>query len=81
MTIHTYDVWITEPYPDIDPATGAPFWGRWTWDAQYSCEDARAARGWAHEYARYLRRTYPCSYVGVTPAGRMPLPLASQRFF
>lgn len=50
----------------------------WRWDADYSCKDdpdGINARASAHEYARYLRKTYPCAYVAVLPAGKQPLPI------
>lgn len=86
-TIHEYWVWITEPSPDDNPATGAPYWGAWIFDARYSCKEEwpgddgarRCASQRAHQYARFLRNTYPCSYVAVTPAGRQPLPIGGNR--
>lgn len=60
-----YTVWITEP----------PNWD-WVADADFTCSDdpdGKGARQSAHEYARYLRATYHCSYVAVRPAGSVPL--------
>jgi len=53
---------------------------RWTWDGSYARDDdpdGRGARAAAHEYARYLRSTYPCAFVAVRPAGKPPLPIAN----
>ena len=63
----SYDAWIAEP-------------DSWAWchDARFSCEDdptGAGARRSAHEYARYLRRTYHCAYVAVRPANCKPLPV------
>lgn len=63
----TYCVWITEP-PDWD----------WVFDGSFTCSDdpdGAGARQSAHEYARYLRATYHCSYVAVRPAGKCPPPI------
>ena len=52
----------------------------WIWDCSYTCDDdpdGRGARAAAHEYARYLRSTYPCAFVAVRPAGKPPLPIAN----
>ena len=73
-------------FPVINPATGDPFYGRWVHDAFFTGKGGREARYFAsrgaHEYARYLRKTYPCSYVGVTEVrdglARMPMPIGSQ---
>ena len=37
-------------------------------------DDARAALA-AHDHARQLRQTHPCSYVAVRQAGQPPLPI------
>jgi len=53
---------------------------RWPWihDSNYTCDDdpdGRGARAAAHEYARYLRKTYPCAFVAVRSTGKPPLPI------
>ena len=61
----TYAVWIAEP----------PQW-QWVHDQDFTCDDdpdGAGARASAHQYARYLRNTYPCAYVAVRPAGQQPL--------
>jgi hypothetical protein len=63
----SYDIWIAEP-------------DKWEWcfDHRFTCEDdpdGKEARQSAHEHARYLRKTYPCAYVAVRPAGKAPLPV------
>jgi len=72
------DVWIAED-GGIHEYTGA-IWPSWAWrhDARFTCEDdptGAGARRSAHEYARYLRRTYHCAYVAVRPANCKPLPV------
>jgi hypothetical protein len=66
----TYAVWTAEK-DDLD------CWV-WQWDADYTCDDdpdGKQARASAHEYARYLRNTYPCAYIAVRPACKAPLPI------
>ena len=59
----TYDVWIAEP-------------DEWTWQScgdTFTCDDdpdGKGARRLAHDYARYLRNTYPCAFVAVRRADR-----------
>jgi hypothetical protein len=79
----TYEVWIAERtalHPTVGP--GGYFVDGWHWpwihDSSYTCEDdadGRSARAAAHEYARHLRKTYPCAFVAVRPAGKPPLPI------
>jgi hypothetical protein len=74
----TYDVWIAERSRD-DLAPGGHFPGAWAWahaGATFTCDDdpdGKGARAAAHEYARYLRKTYLCAFVAVRPAGKPPL--------
>lgn len=76
----TYDVWIAEQ-ECLGPGPGGAFLGdNWVWafDQSFTCDDdpdGKGARQSAHEYARHLRSTYPCAYVGVYPAGKHPLPI------
>ena len=66
----SYDVWLIEPddngtYQDMN----------WGFTQRFTCEDdpdGIGARRSAHEYARYLRKTFPCAYVAVRPAGKAP---------
>ena len=65
-----YDTWIAEP-------------DDWEWihAQRFTCEDdpdGKGARRSAHEYARWLRKTYPCAYVAVCPAEKAPLPVYTQ---
>lgn len=76
----TYDVWIAER-EDLAPGPGGTLldvgWV-WAFDQSFTCDDdpdGKNARLGAHEYARYLRDTYPCAYVGVYLAGKHPLPI------
>ena len=63
-----YDVWIAEPDE----------W-EWMFDQTFTCDDdtnGKGARRFAHDYARYLRNTYPCAFVAVRPAVKgLPLPI------
>jgi hypothetical protein len=83
----TYAVWIAEQ-EYAGPAPGGNYPGPWVWssDTSFTCdvvdpqldlEQANAsARRHAHDYARYLRDTYPCAYVAVRPADKgLPLPV------
>jgi hypothetical protein len=68
----SYDVWIAEPDDD------ARFSEPWRFDQRFTSEDdsdGKSARRSAHDYARQLRQTYPCSYVAVRQAGQPPLSL------
>ena len=79
----TYNVWIAEQtalHPTVGP--GGYFVDRWHWpwihDQTFTCDDdpdGKGARAFAHKYARYLRSTYPCAYVAVLPASKMPKPI------
>lgn len=63
----TYIVWICEPSD----------W-RWRPDLTFCCDDdpdGKGARHSAHEYARYLRNTYHCSYVAVRLGTKAPRPV------
>lgn len=67
----TYAVWTAEQSDHTQQWV-------WRWETDYSCEDdpdGTNARASAHQYARYLRKTYPCAYVAVLPAGKQPLPI------
>ena len=67
----SYDVWIAEPDE----------W-EWRFDQRFTCEDdpdGKGARRSAHEYARYLRNTFPCAFVAVRPAGERPSPIATSK--
>jgi hypothetical protein len=75
----TYDVWISEPFSsdsdDWVPDISTLGW-RWIHDRDFTCDDdpdGKGARAAAHEYARYLRKTYLCAFVAVRPAGKPPL--------
>jgi hypothetical protein len=76
----TYDVWIGERSRD-DLAPGGHFPGAWTWahaGATFTCDedpDGKGARAAAHEYARYLRKTYLCAFVAVRSTSKPPLPI------
>jgi hypothetical protein len=77
----TYDVWIAEQ-EDLGPAPGGRALGGWAWAScgmTFTCDDdpdGKGARRSAHEYARYLRNTYPCSFVAVRRADQgLPLPV------
>ncbi len=66
--VFPYIVWIAEP-------------DAWLWvqDASYAYADdpdGKDSRAAAHQYARYLRRLYPCAYVAVRPAGSRPRSVA-----
>lgn len=84
----TYVVWVAEQCTtQSELAPDGAFPGPWVWsaDSQFTCDvvdpqreldEANAsARRLAHDYARYLRDTYPCAYVAVRPAGQQPLPI------
>jgi hypothetical protein len=62
----SYDTWIAEPDE----------W-EWRFDQRFTSEDpdGKGARRMAHAYTRGLRKTYPCAYVAVRPAGKPPLPV------
>ena len=76
----SYDVWIAEQ-EQLGLAPGGTFLGdNWVWafDQTFTCDDdpdGKGARHYAHEYARYLRDTYPCAFVAVRPSGKCPLPI------
>ena len=77
----TYSVWVAEPFnedsPGWIPDISTLEW-RWIHDETFTCDDdpdGIGARRNAHEYARYLRQTYPCAYVAVLPAGKAPKPI------
>jgi len=65
----------------LGPAPGGTFLGDnwvWTFDQSFTCDDdpdGKGARLHAHEYARYLRNTYPCAFAAVRPSGKCPLPI------
>jgi hypothetical protein len=65
-----FAVWIAEQ----DDHTQQWVW-RWEEDYFHNDIDGKDAKASAHERARYLRRTYPCAYVAVLPAGKQPLPI------
>ena len=73
----SYDVWITEPEDVRRKDRIAQVW-TWRFDQRFTSEDdsdGKSARRSAHDYARQLRQTYPCSYVAVRQAGQSPLPI------
>lgn len=75
----TYSVWVAEQFNE-DSSGWVPDISPWTWihDQTFTCDDdpdGKGARRNAHEYARYLRSTYPCAYVAVLPAGKRPKPI------
>ena len=64
----TYCVYISNYDDKLDQ------WGAWILDQTFTCDDdddGRKARRNAHEYARYLRKTFHCSYAAVRPADAM----------
>jgi hypothetical protein len=71
----TYDVWIAEQ-EDLGPAPGGRALGGRLWEScgmTFTCDDdpdGKGARRLAHNYARYLRNTYPCAFVAVRRADR-----------
>jgi hypothetical protein len=74
----TYVVWIAELFSEDSPGwipdISTLEW-RWMHDQTFTCDDdpdGSGARAHAHDYARYLRKTYPCAYVAVLPAGKTP---------
>ena len=65
----SYDVWIAEPDE----------W-EWVFDQTFTCDDdpdGGGARHRAHDYAHYLRATYPCAFVAVRRVDQGP-PLTVQ---
>jgi hypothetical protein len=84
----TYDVWMAERTAVRRPGPHRASFClsyQWSWvhaGTTFTCDndpDGKGARRAAHDYARYLRSTYPCAFVAVRPNSRgMPLPIAEE---